>query len=313
MDGEPVFIDSKRLNVLCLDYPPSDVSGYYSDGIEYYCCCNKNCDAAWAVQWTPRPRRKFVSGSVPLCTYKAFAVAKLCAPCQMTIREVDEERNKQYEQYKAKQEQEEPNNANGKEDEEDLIKLIYNEADPKARGQGGFPKQDDNSLVDHGLVEAYQKSRGRQTVPAVLLPQDPQACALCWKVRCLCTSTPPKRVMVANEQAELQARTASASDNANKRDHQGQEMECMAEKMTTKLRSLQRLLAVADPLGAFDEVSSSPRPEPIEDAQMLAARDPSWDVVVEEDANEDWAIINHFGFIAIEHRDAHVDTPTVRP
>ncbi|ETI26575.1 hypothetical protein G647_03353 [Cladophialophora carrionii CBS 160.54] len=313
MDGEPVFIDSTRLNIICLDYPPSDVGGYHSDGIEYYCCCNKNCDTAWAVQWAPQPRRKLVYGSVSLHTYKTFAVSKLCAPCEKTIREADEDRKKQYGKYKAKQDQEALIKGRGKEDDENLIKLMDNEVDPEARDQGGFTKQDDDSLIDHGLVEAYRKSRGLQTVPMVLLPQDPQACALCWGVCCCCTSTSPKRAMVANDQAARQARTASASNNANQRVHQGEETECVAEKMTTHLRSLQPDLAVADPLDAFDEVSLSPRPQLIEDPEMLAARDPSWDVVVEEDATEDWAIINHFGSIAIEHRDAHVDTPTVRP
>ena len=67
------------------------------------------------------------------------------------------------------------------------------------------------------------------------------------------------------------------------------------------------------PPTVFEDVHLSP-PHPVfEDPAVLAATDPSWDVVDEEDANEDWAIINHFGSVAIQHRDAHVDTLTVRP
>jgi hypothetical protein len=70
--------------------------------------------------------------------------------------------------------------------------------------------------------------------------------------------------------------------------------------------------AEADPIDEFKDVRLTPSPDLKENPTLLAARDPSWDVVDEDDVNEDWAIINHFGNPVLQHRDAHVDTPTVR-
>ena len=61
---------------------------------------------------------------------------------------------------------------------------------------------------------------------------------------------------------------------------------------------------------AFVDVPLGPPPKLDED---LLSEDPSWDVVGDDDANEGWTVINHFGSAAVEHRDAHVDCPSVRP
>jgi hypothetical protein len=250
---------------------------------------------------------------VSLHTYKTFAVSKICDLCEQTIRGADEERKKQFEEYKAKQEQAASKEGKRKEYEETLIKLMDNEKTPKPWDHDGSPKQHHDSMIDGGLAEARKSSKGRQTVPKVQFPRDQPLCSLCWEDHCCCGPTPSERAMVAKGQAKLKTTSAFASEHGSEGAEHRKGVESVAEKMTAQMQRIQRALEATKPFAAFDEVRLSPPPELIEDVEMFAANDPSWDVVLEEDANEDWAIINHFGSIAIQHRDAHVDTPTVRP
>ncbi|KIW64860.1 hypothetical protein PV04_07165 [Phialophora macrospora] len=314
MNEEPVFIGSTRLNITRPDYLPPDMRGCYSDGIEYYCCCNKDCDTAWAIQWTPRPRRKLPNTSVSLHTYKTFAVSKICARCEEANREADEEQKNQFEESQTKQEQAALKTGKGKGGEGILIKLVDKKNEPKGWGHQSSSNQQGDYLVDLGLHEAYKPSRKRQTAPMVLSSQHQPFCPLCWEDRCCCDRTPSERATVAKAQARLRTTYAFASGRGSEGVEHRKEMESVIEKMTAQMQRIQRALEAAKPPpAAFDEVGLSPPSELIEDVEMLAAKDPSWDVVVEADANEDWAIINHFGSIAIERRDAHVDTPTIRP
>ena len=79
----------------------------------------------------------------------------------------------------------------------------------------------------------------------------------------------------------------------------------------SNFRQMQRRASTST--NAFEDVPLTPPPKIKENPATLAATDPSWDVVNDDDANEDWAVINHLGTAALQHRDAHVDTPTVRP
>jgi len=57
----------------------------------------------------------------------------------------------------------------------------------------------------------------------------------------------------------------------------------------------------------FEDVPLSPPPEPAEE-------DTDWEKIDEgRDATEEFEVINHFGNPAFGHRDAHLDTPSVRP
>jgi hypothetical protein len=46
--------------------------------------------------------------------------------------------------------------------------------------------------------------------------------------------------------------------------------------------------------------------------ETQSEKEVDWDVVELEDANEDWAVINHFGSVARCHEDAHVDIECVK-
>jgi hypothetical protein len=60
----------------------------------------------------------------------------------------------------------------------------------------------------------------------------------------------------------------------------------------------------------FEDVLLSP---PAPTTENALEKEVDWDVVEPEDANEDWAVINHFGSVARCHGDAHVDTECVSP
>src|SRR6202012_2032823 len=81
--------DSLPLLVTHTAYPPSDVKGYYADGIEYYYCSNFNCRSLWAVQWTLRPRKKLAYDGLDLERYKLVAVSKDCGHCKAVVQGED--------------------------------------------------------------------------------------------------------------------------------------------------------------------------------------------------------------------------------
>ena len=246
---EPAFIGSKRLPITFTEKPPSDLRGYAADGIEYYCCCNRDCHSVWAIQWMAKVRRKLVHGSLDLDSYKTVAVSKICGVCKAVIRKADDERKRRFEEYRAKS----------------------TVAEASVAGASG------GRGVEEGLTALATLSAKMATL-----------------------QVGDRGVTMHNALSS----TAALYEAQHKQTQRIREAEARSGSKPTA--------TTPTPL-VFEDVPLSPPPPVKEDPALLAVNDPTWDVVEDEDANEDWAVINHFGNPAIHHRDAHVDTPCVRP
>ncbi|OAL35877.1 hypothetical protein AYO20_04783 [Fonsecaea nubica] len=103
-------------------------------------------------------------------------------------------------------------------------------------------------------------------------------------------------------------RQSSVEEEGHQREKQQAETQCdKSEKRGTETREdTSRMMSTA----GFEDI---PLGAPAEEEDQTLAKNLSWDVIEESEANEEWSIINHFGSAAIEHGDAHMDTELARP
>ncbi|KAJ9614999.1 hypothetical protein H2200_001073 [Cladophialophora chaetospira] len=252
----PVFIDSEPLYIYYMETPPSDFKGYYSDGIEYYCCINHDCRSAWAAQWTLTPRGKRIYGTQSLAKYRETAVSKICDRCKQSFKNTSSQLTQRFDAHKAKRAEEDLEAAEERMRRLKLDSLPGPSKRPFSQvdaGANAVAKENDPTIVNHD-----------NALPAV-------------------------GTQFQNTVEDAAANLLARHPFMHKR----------REQLATNKRPAN------EPFNDLIDVPLSPPPPTIEDPAMLAVHDPSWDVISENDANEDWAVINHFGSAAIHHRDAH--------
>ncbi|KIW86649.1 uncharacterized protein Z519_12774 [Cladophialophora bantiana CBS 173.52] len=78
-------IGQSRLHVTLLGQTPTNINVNLDDGIEYYYCCNEDCDFLWAIQWSPQPRKR-CKRPIDLDSYKETAIPRLCRLCREALK-----------------------------------------------------------------------------------------------------------------------------------------------------------------------------------------------------------------------------------